>query len=250
MRHEDIQRFYKDHYFISLMGMGSVQKMVGNIDVLVFFVNDSQSAWTDRAKQKYREAQKTTMQQILKAARSKGVNLQLRNAYIDATVSMNCAPENYDVWSKAIVMKYGNPTIPAFQSSYKAAHRCIEAPIMFVFNKPFRSRAVTADWVTRNHGEMSILSSEYNQHTIMHELLHQFGAVDLYYPMELKCLVQKMNYTSVMYGTNSLHIDSLNAYLIGWTKELDAPALRIMEGTSHFTRDYILNAIKRECARH
>ena len=69
MRHEDIQRIYRNHYLIARRDMGSVRKLVGNIDVIVFFVNDSQSTWTDYAKQKYRAVQKKAMQKILEAAR-------------------------------------------------------------------------------------------------------------------------------------------------------------------------------------
>ena len=117
---------------------------------------------------------------------------------------------------------------------------------MFVFNKPFRSGAVSVDWQSRMHGEMSIISSEYTKHTIVHELLHQFGAVDLYYPREVNDLIQKMNYASVMATTASLHIDSLTSYLIGWTEEIDAAAVQILERTKHFTREYMFSAIRRE----
>ncbi len=243
MRHEDIQRIYKNHFFTSLRNMGGAKKLTGNIDVMVFFVNDSQSTWTDRAKKQYRATQKAAMQLLLKTARSRGVNLQLRNAYIETTVSMNCTRENYDVWSKSIMMKYGKPTIPAFQSNYETANQCTEAPIIFVLNKPFRSCAVFVDAATQMLGEMSIISSEYTQHTIIHELLHQFGAVDLYYPKEVSNLIQKMNYASVMATTASMHIDSLTAYLIGWTDEIDAAATYILEKTKHFTRDYMIYAI-------
>lgn len=246
MRHEDIQRIYKDHYFTSHRNMGGVRKLVGNVDVIVFFVNDIQSTWTDYAKKQYRAAQKVAMQLILRTAQSKGINLQLRNAYIETTLSTNCSLDNYQDWSKSIMMKYGKPDIPTFQHNYKAAHQCSEAPIIFVLNKPFRSSAVSVDWKSRMQGEMSIISSNYEKRTIIHELLHQFGAVDLYYPKEVKVLVQKMNYASVMAASTSMHIDALTSYLIGWTDEIDAPTVQILERTKHFTQEYIRSAIRRE----
>ena len=58
MRHEEIQRIYKNHYFLSFKDMGGVKQLTGNVDVLVFFVSDVRSKWTDSAKKKYRAVQK------------------------------------------------------------------------------------------------------------------------------------------------------------------------------------------------
>ena len=246
MRHEEIQRVYPNHYYLSHKNMGGAGRLVGKVDVIVFFVNDSRSAWTERSKMKYRETQKAAMQYILKNARSKGVDLQLRNAYIDTTVPMECTLNNYREWSQAVMANFKKSSILSFQQNYKAAHQCAEAPIIFVLNKPFRSSAVSARWETRLNGEMSILSSNFDMRTIVHELLHQFGAVDFYYPKEVSDLLQRMRYSSVMGAITGLTIDSLTSYLIGWTQEIDAPAVKILEHTKHFTREYMNAVIRRE----
>lgn len=246
MRHEEIRSIYKNHYFTSNRNMGGVKQLSGNVDVIVFFVNDSRSSWTENAKRKYRLAQKAAMKQILNAARQRGVALTIRNAYVDATVSMCCTRHNYQLWSKQIISKYGSADIPSYQLKHEAVQKCTEAPILFVFNKPFRSCAVTVDWQTRMYGEMSIISSQYTQRTIIHELLHQFGAVDLYYPKEVMDLVRRMNYESVMASTNTTFIDSLTAYLIGWTNEIDNAAVLILEKTKHLSRQDMLNAVQKE----
>lgn len=239
MWHEDIQRVYKDHYFISHRNMGGVRTLEGKVDVLVFFVNDSQSKWSEFAKKRYRAAQKAAMELVLHTAREKGVRLQLRNAYVEVTLPTNCTLNNYHIWSKAVIGKYGSADIPAYQRKHEAVKQCTEVPIIFVFNKPFRSSAVSVDWEARMQGEMSIISSQYNVHAIVHELLHQFGAVDLYYPEEVRKMIQKMGYESVMASTGTTHIDSLTAYLIGWTDRIDDAATLILEKTKHLTREYM-----------
>lgn len=245
MRHEEIQRFYKDHYFTARRDMGGVKKLVGSVDVIVFFVNDSRSSWTVKAKEKYKASQKEAMQYILKCARAKGVSLSIRNAYVDVTVPINCTTDNYPTWSKTIISKYGSPDIPSYQLKHEAVKHCTEVPILFVFNKPFRSGAIAVDWAARMQGELAIISSQADMHTIVHELLHQFGAADLYYPAELDRLVKAMGYSSIM-GSRSMTIDSLTAYLIGWTEEIDASAVQILERTKHFTREYMFAAARSE----
>ena len=248
MQHDEIQKRYPNHFFTARRGKGSVRKLAGKIDVLVFFVNDSQSRWTELAKQRYRKTQKAAMQTLVRMARSKGVQLQMRNAYIDATSSMECYPANYNTWSKEIVAKYGRPAVAAFQDNYEVSNRCDEAPIIFVLNKSFRSGAISLDRDCSVQGEMSIISSDFTEHAIIHELLHQFGAMDLYYPRELKNLVERMNYESVMATAGCMHFDSLTCYLIGWTDEIDFPTVQILERTKHYTREYMTAVIKSEYA--
>ena len=246
MWHDDIQRKYKNHYFTSFRNMGGVKEFTGSVDVVVFFVNDSRSTWTEAARQRYRTVQKAAMKMLLEEARKRGVSLVIRNAYVDATVPMNCTRENKYIWSKSILRRYGVTDIPGYQSKHEAAKHCTEVPILFVFNKPFRSSAVTVDWPTRMYGEMSLISSEYDVHTIAHELLHQFGAVDLYYPDEVYRIVQRIGYDSIMASHASVHIDSLTAYLIGWTDHIDSAAAAIFEHTKHLTREHMLAEIQRQ----
>lgn len=245
MRHDDIQRIYKDHYFISRRHVGSVKSLVGSVDVIVFFVNDSQSVWTERDKARYKASQKSAMKYILWKARERGINLQIRNAYVDATLRMVCTPDNYQTWSQAIISKYGSSDILAYQRKHEVVEQCTEAPILFVLNKPFRSSAFSVDWQSRMFGELAIISSQGTEHTIAHELLHQFGAMDLYYPPEVKNLVERMNYSSIM-ASHSMNIDDLTAYLIGWSEEIDDATVQLLEKTKHLTREYMFEATRRE----
>ena len=249
MRHQEIQTYYKNHYFSSHRDMGCVKRLVGLVDVVVIFVNDSQSKWTELAQRQYRSTQHSAMQYILKTAHSRGVKLRIRNAYLTANVSLACGRDNYAQWTQAITTQFGSPDLPSFQRSFKAKHLCDEAPVLFVFNRTFRSNALSADWECRMAGEMARISAPAKERTIVHELLHQFGAVDLYYPDEVHTMIQNMRYNSVMAWSTSMEIDSLTSYLIGWSDSINVAAEQILSRTSHFTRDYMFAAIKREYQR-
>ena len=241
MRHEDIQRIYKNHYFTSRRDMGGVKKLVGDVVVIVYFLNDIESTWTAGAKEKFKETNRAALQYILQSARSRGIDLKIRISYKEATVPADCEPENYYNWSKTVIAG-----IPAFQQKYEAANNCTEAPILFVLNKKFRSGAVSVDWESRMAGEMSIISSKATKHTIVHELLHQFGAMDLYYPAEVSKLIKAMGYDSVMGTTVSMHMDSLTTYLIGWSEEIDDATVCFLEKTKHLTKGYMYSAARKE----
>lgn len=246
MHHAEIQRIYRNHYFTSFRNAGGVKQFSGSVDVIVFFVSDNHSTWTESDKQRYRKTQKAAMKLLLDEARKRGVSLCIRNAYVDAAIAMNCTRHNEAVWSKAIINRYGASDIPAYQRTHEAVNRCSEAPILFVFNKSFRSSAVSVDRQSSAFGELSVISSDCGVHTIAHELLHQFGAVDLYYPAEVLKTVQQMGYDSIMAAHSSTHIDSLTAYLIGWTDEIDTAAARILDCSRHLTREYMIAEIQRQ----
>lgn len=65
----------------------------------------------------------------------------------------------------------------------------------------------------------------------------------------VEALVKQLRYTSVMASTDTTFIDSLTAYLIGWTDHISEPAAAILETTKHFTRETLLAAIRAEQGR-
>ena len=246
MKHEEIQRRYPNHLYLSYRDAGGIKRLVGDIIVIVFFVDDAESRWTEQAMQRYKDEQSQALRQLMCAARTKGVHLRLRHAFAQLSVDMVCDRENRDQWRAAVIRQYGKDTLQEYQAYYEAKHRCDEAPIIFAFNKPFRSYAVATYNEAQYYPELSTIASDFDVDTIIHELLHQFGARDLYFPRLVRDLVAKMGYASVMAIGNSREVDSLSAYLIGWTDEIDDPAVQILEATKHITRQQFWDMLHAE----
>ena len=237
MKHEEIQRKYKNHIFLSFIGAGGSKKLVGDVIVNVFFVNDSNSTWTESARNAYKENHYSVLRFLVKSAKKFGVDLSIRSAFGSGTVSMVCNSDNSEKWSREIVEQYGRKSLLEYQKGYKLNFSCDEAPIIFVFNKPFRDYAFSSNSITQQLDEFSVVSSPFEQRTIMHELLHQFGARDLYFPKDLKELVREMGYSSVMAEDSTCWIDSLTAYLIGWGSEIDSSAVQILDKMKNLTHE-------------
>ncbi|MBE6762087.1 MAG: hypothetical protein E7551_07340 [Ruminococcaceae bacterium] len=246
MTYQEIQREFSDHLFLSYREIGGSKKLVGDIIVIVFFVDDNQSSWTEEAKKQFIEKHNSAMQILLRLAKKNGVNLKIRNAYGDITIPLNCTKDNYLEWSDSAVKRYNASNINEYQKIYKDYYKCDECPILFVFNKSFRSCAISVNPLTQKYAELSIISYDCRTGSIIHELLHQFGAADLYFPSELKALVQKMNYESIMLTSSQHYIDSLTAYLIGWKNEVNDSAATILRKTSHYTFDLLSDLIEQE----
>ena len=246
MKHEEIQRRYPNHLYLSYRDAGGIKRLVGDIIVIVFFVDDAESRWTEMDIQKYKDTQNQAMHWLMQEALLHGVRLRLRNAYAHLTVDMDCERDNRDEWRAAVIRQYGKETLQEYQAYYEAKYHCDEAPIMFAFNKPFRSYAVSTYAEAQQYSEMSTIASDFDVDTIIHELLHQFGARDLYFPQVVRDLVTIMGYKSVMASGNSCEVDSLSAYLIGWTDEIDDGAVQILEATKHITRQQFWDMLNAE----
>jgi len=74
-----------------------------------------------------------------------------------------------------------------------------------------------------------------SEKTIIHELLHQFGAPDYYYPKAVKSLADKYFPQSIMTSGTGIVIDSLTSYLIGWSDSIDRNAATVLELTKQIT---------------
>ena len=84
------------------------------------------------------------------------------------------------------------------------------------------------------------------ENTLVHELLHLFGAVDLYYPENLKQVGKKYLPGSIMCDGNV--IDDLTRYLIGWKRQLqsDSMAWKFLEETKNITAEDVRKANEAE----
>lgn len=106
-----------------------------------------------------------------------------------------------------------------------------------VLNKKGRSCAVSSSrWKHPTEREYMLLFAHtgltytYPEYpcAVAHELLHQFGAIDLYYPDDPT--EERLNYTKMLFpddimyrvdpDLNALHIGAVTAHMIGWLEHL------------------------------
>ena len=249
MKHDEIQRKYNNHVFLQKKSKGITKELKGDVIVIVLFVNDENSKWTQSDIDANKQVYNSAFSLLLNLAENRNVNLQLRKAFQEITLPLVCTRENRQAWSKAIAELYNRSSLTEFQEYYKKKYKCDEAPIMIAFNKDFRSYAMSDVGSKYTMDEYSAIKSNCSPRTIIHELLHQFGAVDFYFPEEVRSLMKKLRYKSVMNCDNSNCIDILTAYLIGWTAHIRDEEIVILEGTKHFTEDMLNKAKKQEWAK-
>ena len=85
------------------------------------------------------------------------------------------------------------------------------------------------------------------KYTLVHELLHVYGAIDYYYPDRLMTLAHESFGESVMLSSRSGVIDEFTRYLIGWKREKTDRICRFLKMTGNpFTgQNFITHSICR-----
>ncbi len=246
MKHDEIQKKYPNHVYFSKKGKGATKELKGNVVVIVLFVSDEKGRWTPFYMDESMKRHESAARILSGLAYGRGVDLKIKCVFQEIKLPMLCTDKNRAEWRKAIAKAYGKNSLSEYQEYYKKKYNCDEVPFMFTFFKDFRSYAISSDKNTNVHDEYSVLEPDSKEGTIIHELLHQFGAVDLYYPQIVRSTLTLLNYKSVMADSGSIFIDSLTAYLIGWTDYITEKGAKILECTKDYTREMMSEELKKE----
>ena len=220
MNHYEIVSNYKNHVLLRRKGQGDASELVGKTVVLLFFVNDNASKWTEADRDKFLKTHNAAMETVMKAAEKFSVPLTIDTIVVDITVPFTCHSDDHSKWSKYIMSKYGSKLFKGYRKHYRETLGYAQIAVDFAFNKSFR--AFAHQDTTPADTEHSVLGYPCSQRTIIHELFHQFGET-----------VKKLKYPSIMGVSGGIHIDSLTAYAIGWSQEIDNDAVALLEATKH-----------------
>lgn len=104
--------------------------------------------------------------------------------------------------------------------------------ILFCFNKSGRSYAEAA--AEEGAPEYAVIY-EHDVSTYMHEMLHLFGTMDYYYPEEVKTVAEKYFSGTIMATGTKPVVDSLSAFVVGWTDEVSDEGLAFLEETAFYS---------------
>lgn len=246
---------YPRHVAFNKINCGCTLSCRGNIVLRLFLVDDAKSSWGESDEAEFLRAVASASARLVDGAKSEGVDAKITIAHAQKRISIEAIPNSDDekTWIQEIFGTNYSSEIVADQNRFRKALGCDESPIVFAFNKDFRSCALTASKRnstpgSRNQQEWSMVAFRDGdfENTLIHELLHQFGAIDLYYPANLKAAAQKFLPESIMCSGEV--IDDLTKYLVGWKSTLpaDSDAWKFLERTKMITADDVSKALSQE----
>lgn len=242
---------YKNHFLFKMKGRGNVKKCCGKVHLRVFFVDDGNSAWDDSSRATYREIVDGVSKRLEREGNASGVAIKVSWSTENRSISQSIQKDHVrqdalgksrrsrkkdpDDWLYEALGVADDAAVAAEQNDFKRANSYDEAPIIFVFNKDFRSTARCSESPSRRAcEEWTMISLEDNLYdnpdrvrkVLLHELLHLFGAEDLYYHPTIEEAAEKFLPDSIMNDGDS--IDDLTRVLIGWEETLSSNAVAFL----------------------
>lgn len=234
MRHEQIQKKFHDHFAMDLKDRGLMLRLTQySYTPILFLTGTPNTPWTQEQIDIFRMRFDRALDILTAEAAESGRRLEFHTQMYKVTMAKEFFLVK-DAWHKEIMRAFGYRSISDFHAQMFLNKRRLDMPVFFVNNNFTNPQfAVVADRMTPVNDEFSVVRFNSEPKTIVHELLHQFGAADLYAPYEIRALTDKYLPNSIMYeGTE---IDPLTRYLIGWTDELPRDAVKFLKETARFS---------------
>lgn len=230
----EVDDVFKDHVYLIAKNSGNCAELVGNVNVHVFLVNDTESSW-DFDSMSVLKASFGEQEKLLEADAGKyGKSLDLTFTYtvVEISVLVDTSSTDSD-WQEAALANLGLKNLANAQTMLGSQYGGDSNPIVFAVNKAGRAYA---SWTTGKKSERVTLFSSKPE-ALRHELCHLYGARDFYYPAEIENIANQYIAESIMCRGDK--IDAVTAYLIGWDDELDANAYAFLDATKHYTSEYL-----------
>ena len=223
---------YDRHLLLGCRNYGACRTMTGKVVLTMVMVDDDGASWTEAALAAYKKEQEETTAKLLADARRYGVQLDISIRYIRCKTTGTVSMTTYNEWSERAIKAAGlgdsSTLIPRLKQQYGAK----EAPVLFCVNYEGRSFAI--EWNQGDYFEYAVLYSAHADYR--HELCHLFGAVDLYAPASIEKAAQKHMPHSIMISSE-YGVDSLTAYLMGWTDTVAPDAMALLKETVGITKE-------------
>lgn len=232
------------HVLLRYKNHGNCKELCGTVLLACIYVSTDKFKWTTADYNYERSQINWVASHLKKCAKQEGIDLD----FLISAKFYNYNKPIYKDDSADLILSYVKSTGKLNLKDtidYQSISKKIDKTVfLFLTSDEFYSFASV--FLTDSNSEKSeyVMIRDFHKQTITHELLHVFGAVDLYYPEKVKAIAKSMYPKSVMLKSNSNYIDNLTKYLIGWHKEITPDAKKFLELTADMTNDEYKNGMK------
>lgn len=233
---------YETHMALLGKNAGCIEKLRGKVLLVFFLVDDAKSKWDDLMEQKYKKVIQNACLRLMKESGLPTSQLYISYANCRASVPYEVTQKNFRQMMTDVLRSYGCKNAQSFQEAYRREMGKDEVCVSFVLNKYFTSfaqRIISSSRVMRTPtgrgDELSVVSFRKfdlkgSERSLIHELMHQFGAMDYYTPAFVEEAANKYLPRSIMNDGNE--IDALTRYVIGWDDTLTPEAIAFLKATA------------------
>ncbi len=225
---------YSGHVYTGTRNKGDCEVLTGKVAVTILFVNDPDGSWTSSEITDFKAELVAIEAKIEAEAATYGAFVDLKFYYGTSSASYSLSTnKDSDPWVKDALKNAGLPELSKLGTSLEGKYGVASAPVIFVANHGGRAFAFPRSSGT----EYAVLFED--AHAFYHELSHLYGAKDFYFPQEVEDLAEQYLPDTLMVDSSEGSMDSLTAYLVGWTDQLSKEAKAFLDATAHITQEYL-----------
>ncbi len=208
----------KNNFFLKARNVGASRKLKGDIEIIVCFMKKKPTDFSKSTREQFSEELYVACDWLQAEAKKYGTDLTFKYRFYSIHIPESAKPENgYELIRDFFNSK--NINMDQLQNRYEKMSDSNESPFILVFDEVSRSYAHKAPTQYYAGNEDSIIFKDgnkvFNWSTIAHELLHQFGAIDYYYPQKVTECAKIYIGDSIMGIGSQDVLDDLSAYLVG-----------------------------------
>ena len=227
----------RNHVYLQSRDQGACASFTGDVKLLVIFVSDPESVWTEARIGQTKQEIETVIARIRQDAATYGSKLDLSAEYLTAKAEAPLIRKEWTDWANSALSYLSLPGMNGNTASVlEERYRVDEVPIIFFTDRNGRSFAHSASG-SSNSAESALIYGDIE--ALYHEVCHIFGAEDFYYPKEVADLAKTYLPNSIMANSSEGVMEEMTAYCIGWTDSLSDNALQFLQKTSHLTNAYL-----------
>lgn len=235
----------KNNFFLMARNIGASRKLLGKVALTTVYAHRNSECWSSKSKKDYQMALNKAKAFLENEALRYGVTLEINLYHLNINIEKDADPfKCFDVIKNQIRSR----SMDDLQNYYEGYFNADEAPIIVAFDEPGRSFAAMQHTPSQKIDEISMIfkrSGVFSYTSIAHELLHQFGATDYYFPQSVKEVAEKYLYNSVM-GVGACVVDDLTAYLVGWKNTISANSYWFLHDTMWLTQSVYYDEIRKQ----
>lgn len=239
----------KDNFFLKSRNIGASRRLNGDIEIIVCFMKKRNNDFSMTAQAQFKKELYTACDWLKAEAQRYGATLSFKYRFFTVDTPENADPKNGYLLIKDFFNSQ-NINIDKLQNRYEMMSGSNESPFILVFDEQGRSFADKQPTENIIHNEISVVfrysDNRFYWSGIAHELLHQFGAIDYYYPRPITEYAEIYFKNSIMGIGMQNTLDDLSAYLVGIKDTISAESYYFLKETMWITYELYCQQISDE----
>ena len=223
----------EEHFAVRARNKGPNKKLLGNAEVVVVLVSTPAHPWTDKKRNELFKVCDSSVKIMNSCARKYKANLNMTWGYVEFSIPYEYSSDLKWYWH--IVNKiYQRKNMDEICAAYRRDDHKDESAVVFMFNSWDTSHTYEVTEPEKWNEEFCVIFCDTKMHDnyLTHEVLHLYGAIDLYdYHGEGVEKVAMKYFKNSDMRIVSHEVDELTAYLVGWTDTPSRKAQAFLDET-------------------